>query len=270
MQDAKSAGRISDAARARTADVVAALGAAGPSALEAPSLLPGWSRLTIACHLRYGASASHRMTTEALTGMPTSFYPGGRSTQRPATLVPSPGEEPAGVVGSLLAESSRLHDAWARLSPEQWQTTIPAPAGSPDPVRTTIADLALLRLTEVEVHGTDLDLGLDDWSEVFVSQALPTRLSWLTVRRSNFQPVDAAVGGSWLLAATDGPSTLLSVRGNQVTAEAADSNAIADAVIEGSSRDLLALLLGRPPRRALAVSGDTDLAEAFNRAFPGP
>jgi uncharacterized protein (TIGR03083 family) len=270
VQDARSAGLISDAARARTADVVAALIDAGAPGLHTPSSLHGWSRLTIACHLRYGASASHRMTTEALAGTSTSFYSGGRSKQRPATLEPSPGEEPADVVGSLQVESTHLHDAWALLSPEQWRTTIPAPSESPDPVRTTVADLALLRLTEVEVHGTDLDLGLGDWSEVFVAHALPTRLSWLPVRRSNFQPVDAAVEGSWLLVATDGPSTLLSVHGNQVTVEPADSNTVADAVIEGSSQDLLALLIGRPRRSPLSVRGDTDLAHAFNRAFPGP
>jgi uncharacterized protein (TIGR03083 family) len=270
VHDARSAGLLSEAASARTADVVAALAAAGQTGLEAASSLHGWTRLTIACHLRYGATASRRMTADTLAGKPTSFYPGGRSEQRPGTLVPNGGERPAGVVDSLGLESNRLHDAWAVLSPEQWPTTIPAPSESPDPVRTTLADLALLRLTEVEVHGTDLDLGLDDWSEVFIGHALPARLSWLTVRRSNFRPVDAAIEGSWLLAATDGPSTLLSVRGNDVTVEPASSTTVAEAVIEGSSRDLLALLLGRPPRRALAVRGNRALAQVFNRAFPGP
>ena len=52
---------ISEAARTRTADIVSALAAMG--SLSAPSRLPGWSRLTVACHLRYGAIASRRMTT---------------------------------------------------------------------------------------------------------------------------------------------------------------------------------------------------------------
>jgi hypothetical protein len=32
----------------------------------APSLLPGWTRLAIACHLRYGAEALIRITDDAL------------------------------------------------------------------------------------------------------------------------------------------------------------------------------------------------------------
>lgn len=52
-------------------------------ALEAPSQLSGWSRLTILCHLRYGTQALRRMTIDALAGRETSYYPLGREHQRP-------------------------------------------------------------------------------------------------------------------------------------------------------------------------------------------
>ena len=235
-----------------------------------PVVACGLDRLTIACHLRYGASASLRMTNDGLAGRPTSFYPAGRSLERPGTLAPDEGEEQADVVRSLVVTSDRLHEAWTSLSPPQWHMSVEEPAGNPDLGPVTIERLALLRLTEVEVHGTDLDLGLDDWSEFFVAHALPIRLGWLATRRSNHRRVDTAVEGSWLLVAADGPSTVVSVRGPQVTVEAADRNTVADAVIEGSQRDLLALLLGRPRRREMKITGDVGLGRAFREAFPGP
>ena len=144
---------MAEAARSRTSEIASALRRAS---LHASSMLPGWSRLTIACHLRYGARASYRMTTDALSGVATSFYPQGRSHQRPATLAPDPGEDPSQVVASLNEESSLLYDAWAKLTPPEWSTEIEEPQGSHDLGRTTVSDLALLRLTELEVHGGDL------------------------------------------------------------------------------------------------------------------
>ena len=44
----------------------------------------------------------------------------------------------------------------------------------------------------------------------------------------------------------------------------------AEAVIDATSRDLLALLLGRPLHAPPVVSGNATLAAAFARAFPGP
>jgi hypothetical protein len=41
-------------------------------------------------------------------------------------------------------------------------------------------------------------------------------------------------------------------------------------VIAASSRDLLALLLGRPLAESPQWSGDTAFGEAFTAAFPGP
>jgi uncharacterized protein (TIGR03083 family) len=238
--------------------------------LESPSKLPGWSLLTIACHLRYGARATHRMTTEGLAGLTTSFYPEGRSSQRPATLHPDPGEHYEDVVVSLGEEIARLHDVWAQLSDSYWATELQEPDGNRDLGQTTLADLALLRLTEVEVHGSDLGLGLDDWSRVFVSAALPARIGWLATRRSNHRAVDREVQGSWGLVAGDGACWRVEVSGDQVTIEAADRILQADCEIRGSSRDLLAMLLGRSTTDSLTIRGDVGLARKFAMAFPGP
>ncbi|MGO9344713.1 MAG: maleylpyruvate isomerase N-terminal domain-containing protein [Acidimicrobiales bacterium] len=259
---------ISEAARSRTADIVSALEAIG--SLSTPTRLPDWTRLTVACHLRYGAIASNKMTRDTLSGLEASFYPGGRSVQRPGTLVPDPGEDEQQVVASLGEEGAKLHDLWARLSESEWQTAAREPADNLDLGETTIVGLALLRLTEVEVHGSDLEVGLDDWSDVFVKSALPFRIGRLASPRSMRRAVESGVRGSWTLVGTDGPNWRISVSGDEVTIEPVDLPVRSDAVIEAMSRDLLAMLLGRPLRAGRIERGDTGLAREFSRAFPGP
>jgi uncharacterized protein (TIGR03083 family) len=255
---------------ARTAEIVEALGAVDEDALLAPSQLPGWSRLTIACHLRYGAEALCRMTLAALVGERVSYYPDGRKRQRPQTLLPHPGESPLAVVASLGRRGEALNEMWATLDEGAWTREVSEPEQQPDLGRLTIARLAVLRLTEVEVHGNDLGLTLEDWSDLFVRVALPFRLDWLNARRTNHRAVDDHVEGSWLLVAHDGPTYLVSVAGTTARSHPASTASDATAVIEGSSRDLLALLLGRPCRAPLSYRGDTAFARGFSRAFPGP
>lgn len=258
------------AAVSRTRHLLAALGGLDERGLLEPSKLPDWDRLTIVCHLRYGARALQDMTTATLSGDPASYYPHGRQEQRPATLRPGPGESPTDVVASLEQESSELHRRWAALTDQQWQIPIAEPEDREDLGPLQLAQLLLLRLTEVEVHGSDLDLGLDGWSPVFVDAALAFRLEWLNRRRPNPAKVDHQIQGSWLLVATDGPCYHVTVSGTDVSSVVAGRDAPADATIEASSRDLLALLLGRPLLDVPTYRGDEHHARSFNSAFPGP
>ena len=228
------------------------------SDLEAPSQLPGWSRLTIACHLRYGAEALTQMTVDALDGRPASYYPGGRTTQRPRTLEPRAGESPGDVVRSLRGASEALDRAWAGV--DDWTVAVTEPAGNADLGPITLSYLPLMRLTEVEVHGTDLGIGIGPWSEVFVHAVLPWRLDWLNRRRPNAAAADTTVRRSWLLRATDGPTCQVVIVDGETVQSAPGTDA--DEVITGTSRELLALLLGRAPA---GFAPDT-----FNRALPGP
>jgi uncharacterized protein (TIGR03083 family) len=254
----------------RTAEIAGALLGLDAAELVAPSQLGGWNRLTIACHLRYGAEALGRMTADSLGGRPTSFYPGGRRQQRPGTLTPAAGETPFDVVESLVTRSRELERAWASLVGSDWDVLVTEPETNPDLGPLPLARLPLTRLTEVEVHGSDLGLGLGAWSETFVEAALPFRLDWLNVRRSNHRAFDGQLEGSWLLVAAGGPTYLISVSATWVRSVPADRGASATAVIEGSGRDILALLLGRPGTSPLRTSGDLGFAALFHRAFPGP
>jgi uncharacterized protein (TIGR03083 family) len=260
---------LADAVANRTADIVEAL-SLDADALLAPSELPDWSRLTIACHLRYGADAFSRMTRAAGAGERVAYYPDGRERQRPLSLVPQDEERPIDVVSSLAHHSDDLREAWSSLDEDAWQLEVIEPEDNPDLGSLPVARLPLLRLTEVEVHGSDLGLGLDDWSELFVRVALPFRLDWLNTRRTHHRGFDVGLEGSWLLVATDGPTHLVTATGTTVASHPADPTSPARAVIEAPSRDLLALLMGRAFRTAPRVTGDTGFGQAFSRAFPGP
>ena len=240
-------------------------------ALRAPSRLDGWSRLTIACHLRYGAEALALMTRHALVGEPTSYYPDGREHQRPSTLVPRPGESGADVVASLATCGDELLRIWSTLTDDDWTLEGSRPGDTFDLRSLSLAELALLRLTECEVHGSDLGLGLHDWSPLFVSLALPFRVALLRTRRLDQPGIPASTAGSWLLIATDGPTHVVSVTQGRVQSQQCAPNATpATAAIEATSRDLLALLLGRPPLGRLSFTGDVAVGQSFTDVFPGP
>lgn len=87
----------------------------------------------------------------------------------------------------------------------------------------------------------------------------------------NHQPFDETMRGSWLFAPHDGPRWWIAVDGYEVDSRPADGDDNKPtATIEGSSRDLLALILGRPTVEELTIRGDGRFGEAFSRAFPGP
>ena len=215
-----------------TASTAAVCDALEGSDLESPSSLPGWSRLTIACHLRYGAQALRQMTIDALADRPASYYPGGRATQRPGTLEPLAGESPADVVSSLRDAGAALDDLWSTV--DDWTVIVREPDDNVDVGPQPLRYLPLVRLTEVEVHGTDLDLGLPDWSDVLIRNGLPMRLD----RVAHRTPLAL---GAWSLNGF--------VLGDGSEPE----------IIEASDRDLFALTLGR-----------IHLSDSFAAAYPGP
>jgi hypothetical protein len=210
------------------------------------------------------------MTRDSLAGKQTSYYPEGRSLQRPATLMPSDGETPRRVLTDWESAAIALDDAWSELDDEQWNSDVVEPADNADLGTVPLARLALARLTEVEVHGTDLGIGLPDWSSTFVEVGLSARLSWLSNRRRNHWDFDDSIRGSWLLSTTEGLRWLVAVDGDLVRSRAAIEGDATRAAIAGSNRDVLALLLGRPRAQPLKLSGDLRFAASFELAFPGP
>ena len=273
---APSPPELVDAVERATTELLRVLEALSPADLVAPSRLPGWSRCTIVCHLRYGAAASARMTEDALAGRTTAFYPDGRDRQRPGTLALAPGESAGDACRSLRDESGRLGRLWSSVPGGEWGTVVRESAGNPDLGDIDLATLALLRLTEVEVHGADLDVGLDRWSDVFVTAALPVRLARLD-RQRRVGRDDPLVGTTWWLRPVDGPAHAVTLGPDRTEVRPATATGTAsgddlpppDAVVEGTAADLLALLLGRPAP-TVTYGGDVERARAFARAYGGP
>lgn len=255
--------------RLRSAEILEAVRQLDVEQLRRKSALPGWDRLTIVCHLRYGAHALCRMTADALEGRPTSYYPEGREQQRPCTLRPRPDETDQDVIADLARGRRGLIERWSSLDPSEWHTPVVEPPDNPDLGDVTLGVLAMAALTENEVHGSDLDLGLSDWSPTFVERVLPARLHWLQSRRTNHRAFDGSRSHRWLLTPAVGDSWLVTARGEQVSTETVPGSTPADAVISGPPRDLLAMLLGRPVSSRLK-SEPHDAVDIFQRAFPGP
>lgn len=270
MEDVARAAEVARVSGERTQHLLAMLRKLDDVELEGPSQLPGWTRLTIVCHLRYGNDALRRITLDALAGRETAYYPQGRARTRPATLLPAWGERPTDVLDDWQLAAAELDRAWSTLDETQWATEVVEPPDNPDLGTVPLGRLALARLTEVDVHATDLGIDAPEWSSTLVEVGLPTRLAWLSTRRANHRAFDRSVRGSWLLNATDGPRWLVTVDDERVESRPAAEDDDADGAIEGSSRDLLALLLGRPRRTPLRFSGDVAFAQSFERAFPGP
>ena len=260
---------IAAAAGARTTGLLDLLDALHQADFDAPSELPGWSRLTIVCHLRYGTAALLRMTRAALAGQPTSYYPRGRDQQRPATLRPAPAEPAIRVLEDWRSLAATLDEEWAAVG-DRWSTDVFEPPDNPDLGTVPLARLALARLTEVDVHGTDLAINAPDWSPTLCNVGLITRLRWLPTRRTNHRAFDQSITGSWRLTADEGLRWIVSIDMQGVQSRPAKDRDKPRAVLHGSRRDLLALLLGRPPRQPLEFDGDVAFAQSFQAAFPGP
>lgn len=236
--------------------------------IHAPSLLEGWSRLTVLAHLRAGAEATLRLTDDALAGRAAAFYPGG-APEREASLLLRPGESPSVLITDLFAASERLARRWRELTDLEWAVELrEAKLGW-----MRLTRLVALRLTEVEVHSVDLALdGLTHWSDPFVEISLPLRVAWLPAHARSLPHADRSINGRWLLRTTTGTTWLVSASGGLSSAglKVGITEDSVDCVIEGTERELLGLLLGRVPVEALRLSGDQTLARSFKAAFPGP
>ena len=230
--------------------------------LEQPSLLPGWTVLTIACHLRYGSQALRQITSATLEGEPSAYYPGGRDVQRPFTLQPALGEPRGHVIDSLRHESDELRALWVQLADTDWDRTMTPHPGDDDSLGAmSLRDLALLRLVEVMVHGSDAGLGLAPWPLTFGRWLLPLRVRRArVVHEAGF---DAVVE----FDATDAESHRSRFANGSATGPADRSP---DLVVRAVANDLVALLLGRQPLGAVTMDGDAEVMVRFRDGLTGP
>lgn len=256
--------RVLSMIETRSHEISSALLQADASVLGAPSLLTDWSRLTIACHLRYGAQATRQVIEATLEGRPAAYYPGGRDLQRPFTLRPALSEPAAHVVDSLRHEVAELQRTLTALDPDSMASLIAQHADNRDLGQMTISDLVRLRLTEVQVHGTDLDLGLDAWPADFGPAVMAQRVA-LVQRRSVI-----GVGSKLMLVATDAMSSSVVVTADGIEAHGNTADASVISRLVGTANAHVAMLVGRGVAADLEIEGDIELAQAFVGSIVGP
>ncbi len=160
------------------------------------------------------------------------------------------------MLASFQRACDELYARWAAVTTSEWQRRLVEPRGNADLGSPSLYELAVLRLTETDVHGVDLGLGLSDWSDELNEAGLPMRVGRLRLRSV---PVDAS--GSWRLNTHEGESYGVTVGNGAVSTD----TRLGAAAITGTRRDLFALLMGR------AFLGEVrGPVDAFREVFPGP
>jgi maleylpyruvate isomerase len=225
-------------ARRGTAYFARKLNELGDHNLDAPSLVPGWSRRHVVAHVGYNARALARLVEWARTGEETPMYPseGARAAEIAlgATLPPR-------ALRNLFHHAEvHLNVEWRDLSDADWDAKVRLLDGR----RIGVRETAWIRAREVWVHAVDLDNGgsfLDFPPEVIDALRDDVRAEW--DRRG--APPDVT------LAASDRPQPWAFGAGG--------------VEVRGRAADLARWLTGRGARR---LSSDAALPElpAWRRA----
>jgi maleylpyruvate isomerase len=122
--------------------------------LEAPSLLPGWSRRHVAAHLCLNAEALGNLVHWARTGEERPMYPSAEARNADIEAGTS---RSADELRSWFEESAAgLDAAMGSLTDEQWQTPVRTAQGAPIPA----TRIPWMRSREVMIHAVDLGTGI--------------------------------------------------------------------------------------------------------------
>ena len=122
--------------------------------LDAPSLLPRWSRRHVVAHVHFNARALGRLVSWAATGTESRMY---ASAERRNAEIEEGARLPAGELRRLVRSSAdELAAALDALSPEAWQATVLTAQGRP----VQAIEIPWMRTREVAVHAVDLGTGV--------------------------------------------------------------------------------------------------------------
>ena len=138
------------------------------AAITAPSALPGWTRGHVLTHLARNADGLVNLLTWARTGVETPQYVS--MAQRDADIEAGATRPAADLRTDLCAACTRFAAAVAEMPAEAWPTVVTWRSGRSAPA----AHVMWTRLSEVEIHHVDLDLGYRpaDWNVAFAARVL--------------------------------------------------------------------------------------------------
>lgn len=137
-----------------TALVLDVVGGLGEDDLDAPSLLPDWSRRHLVSHLAANADAIGNLVRWAATGVETPMY--ASPEERTAGIARGLTMPAADLSAWLRTSVAQLEAAMDRLTDEQWQHEVVTAQGRTVPATET----PWMRAREVCVHAVDLATGL--------------------------------------------------------------------------------------------------------------
>jgi maleylpyruvate isomerase len=122
--------------------------------LEAPSLLPGWSRRHVAAHLSLNAEALGNLVEWARTGEVRPMYPSREA--RDNDIEASTSRSADELRSWFESATARLNSSMATLTEAQWQAEVRTSRGEPMPA----TRIPWMRSREVMIHAVDLGTGL--------------------------------------------------------------------------------------------------------------
>ena len=131
-----------------------ALGRLTDEDLDAPSLLPGWSRRHVLAHVAGNADGVVNLLTWARTGVETPMYPSDEA--RDARIEELSALPAAQLRAAVLAATGRLAEAVRSVPAQAWTTQVRTRQGQ----QVAAAEVPAMRAREVWVHATDLDAGV--------------------------------------------------------------------------------------------------------------
>ncbi|MCW2135239.1 maleylpyruvate isomerase family mycothiol-dependent enzyme [Arthrobacter sp. VKM Ac-2550] len=191
--------------------------------LDAPSLLPGWTRAHVIAHVGYNARAIARLIEWANTGIETPMYssPDARNEEISygATLSP--------LALRNLYEHSAIHldVEWRDTPPPAWEREVKTAQG-----RTVSAsETVWMRTREIWVHAVDLDNGAT--FDQIPADVLERLLKDIT--------------GTWKTRGQD-KDLLLKIAGAPTFTELGDTTSTNPEIITGTLTEITAFACGRP------------------------
>ena len=123
---------------------------AGIDDLDAPSLLPGWTRRVLVAHVARNADALVNLLTWAGTGVETPMY--SSTAARDQAITEAAGQPASALLADVHSSADRLEAAVHQLPQSAWSASVRTAQG-----RTVAASEVLwMRCREVWVHAVDL------------------------------------------------------------------------------------------------------------------
>jgi maleylpyruvate isomerase len=220
-------GQRVDVASARV--LATAAGISDQQARE-PSSLPGWSRGHVLTHLARNADGLRNLLIWARTGVVTPQYPSAEV--RNEEIAAGAGRPARELVVDFANSAAAFGDEAARLRDADWAAEVRGMRGPAHPAWYTL----WRRLSELEIHHVDLDAGYRpaDWPADFSRECLH--------------------GATASFSGPDSPAALLRETEGSAEHRIGPPGQAPTVTIAGTTRELLAWLLGRSDGGSLTAT----------------